>query len=174
MNAANMYTQDYDETMTWSVNKWGSGTTSDPWVTWVQQLMPYIKNWNVMSCPSNKQDPMPNYWGEEYPVRPTYAVSNYIWHSDFTGPVSLAAVHAPADKLYIADTNHPVCGDMRGWLTASQCGQWTCNGNISSTHNWVVPHNGGSVVGYVDGHVKWLKAEQLYQGLSNGMDNPKI
>jgi len=171
MNAAMMYTQDYDEVMTWSVNKWGTGTYADPWVTWVQQLQPYTKNWDVLACPSTKKGAMIGYWGEDYTVWPTYAVNNAIWSG--AAPVPMAAVQSPADKIYIADSNHPVLGGAQGWLTASACGNWVCGLNVNSTHIWTVPHSDGVVVGYIDGHAKWSKADKLYSDMVAGADNPR-
>lgn len=174
MNAATMYTQDYDETMTWSVNKWSTGTYADPWITWAVQLMPYIKNWDVYACPSTKKGSMMGYWGVDYNVWPTYAVTTYIWDSGAApSPVPLAAIQNPADKIYIADANHPVCGDARGWLTSSACGQWTCGGNVSATGKWLVPHSDGLCVGYIDGHVKWVKATKFSDDLAAGAHIPK-
>jgi len=173
MNAAMMYTQDYDEVMTWSPNRWQLGTYADPWITWVVQLQPYTKNWDVFACPSTKKSSMINYWGVDYTVWPTYAVNNYVWDSNYTAPVPMAAVQSPADKIYIADSNHPVLGNAQGYMTSSACGNWVCGLNVNSTHIWQTPHNGGLVVGYIDGHVKWLKAEKFYDDMQTGAITPK-
>lgn len=166
MNGALMYNQDYDDTMVWSPDLWGTATETNPWIVWPHQLQPYIKNWDVYACPSTKKGALNGYWYMNYPVWPTYAVNNEIFRG--ASPVSMAAVISPADKIFIGDSNHPVLGNDQGWLTASTCGQWVCNANIASTHNWIVPHNNGLVIGYIDGHVKWLKAEKLYSDLLNG------
>lgn len=171
MNAAMMYTQDYDEVMTWSVNKWSVGTYADPWVTWVQQLEPYMKSWDVLACPSTKKGSMMGYWGEDYKVWPTYAVNQAIWDNG-VAPVAMAVVQSPAKIIYIADSNHPVLGREQGWLTSSACGHWVCGNNVNTTHKWMVPHNGGLSVGYCDGHVKWLRAETMYNDIVNGATNP--
>ena len=171
MNAAMMYTQDYDGKFTWSVTKWGTATYADPWVTWVQQLMPYIKNWDVLACPSTAKGSMIGYWGEDYKVWPTYAVNSAIWEWP-AAAISEAAVPSPASKIYIADANHPVLGNAQGWLTSSVCGQWVCNGNVNSTHLWLTPHNDGLNVGYMDGHAKWMKNTALYDSMLAGADNP--
>ncbi len=167
MNAAMMYTQDYDETLTWSIQKWGHDA-SDPWITWVQQLMPYMKSWEVLACPSTKKGPMWGYSGQDYPVCPTYAVNNAIWRSDYTGtPVTMAAVQVPANKIYVGDANHPVLGDIQGYLMASSCGNWVAGGSCTPpyvlySHIWKVPHNSGIVIGFIDGHVKWLQGDKVY------------
>jgi len=176
MNAAMMYTQDYDEVMPWSVNRWGIGTLADPWVTWATQIMPYTKNWKVFQCPSNPRDAMPDYWGGVYTLGPSYAASVQIWQEGTApSPVPMAAVQTPADKVFLADANHVVCGDARGWLTSSECGVWgSCSTRyIQNSHLWVVPHSGGINVGYIDGHSKWVQADKFYADLNAGADNPK-
>ena len=173
MNAAMMYTQDYDETMTWSVNKWGNDA-SDPWITWVQQLMPYMKSWDVLACPSTKKGAMGMYSGQNYPVYPTYAVNNNVWDSNYTPtPVPMAAVQSPADKIYIADSNHPVLGNAQGYMTASGCGNWVCGLNILTTMKWQTPHSDGLVVGYIDGHVKWMRNNAFYDTIQTGAIRPR-
>jgi len=166
MNAAMMYTQDYDEVMTWAPTNWGNGI---PWNTWPFQLEPYMKNWDVLACPSTKKGAM-DYCEMHYPVWPTYAVTNAIFCG--AAPVPMATVTSPAQKIYIADSNHPVLGTEQGWLTATACGHWVCGNNVNTTHIWMVPHNGGINVGYCDGHAKWVQGDRLYADILAGAANP--
>ena len=127
-----------------------------------------------MRTPALKKGSMMGCWGVDYNVWPTYAVTTYIWDSGAAhSPVPLAAIQNPADKIYIADANHPVYGDARGWLTLSACGQWICGSNVSATGKWLVPHSDGLCVGYIDGHVKWVKANKFNDDLAAGAHIPK-
>ena len=143
------YVQDYDE----SYLSFDS-SLPDPWVFWPHTLQPYIKNWQLYACPSNPYGRTGmTYHGTTYPVYPTYAIVNSLARVPV---VKMAQVTQPASKWLIGDANHPVLGDIRGWLTAMSCAQWTCGANVSTTYGWLVPHNGGLNVGYCDGHAKWL------------------
>lgn len=168
MNAAMMYTQDYDEKLLRSDRHWGDGI---PWITWPFLLQPYVKNWNVYACPSTVKGPL-DYCVMHYDVWPTYAVNDAI-HQDASG-ISMAAIPSPASKYFIADSNQPVLGSIQGYLMASSCGNWVavpgqnCPGPyVSVTHIWKVPHNEGIVVGYIDGHVKWLRGDKVYSEITD-------
>ena len=168
MTGALMYNQDYDDKMVTAPVHWNDGQA---WVCWPFQLQPYIKNWGVYACPSTEKGPM-DYQYMHYDVWPTYAVACSIFES--ASGISMAQVPTPSDKVFIADSNHPVLGNAQGWLTASGCGQWVCGANINSTHLWRTPHNDGLVVGYIDGHVKWMRNTAFYDSLVAGADNPTL
>lgn len=168
MNGVSMYTQDYDEVFPSCANAW---TANEPWVFWPSQLQPYIKNWNVYSCPGNKQQWRGTaYHGVTYEIFPNYAMTEAFIIG--TG-ISLAAVTSPVDKWLLGDGNHPISGNAVGWFSSTECGQWYCNRTIMNTLKFEVPHNDGLVMGFVDGHVKWLKAEKAWQDYNNGAANPK-
>ncbi len=155
------YIQDYDE-------KFASYATGNfnvsPWIFWPHQLQPYTKSWQVFSCPSSAYagQTMAGYHGMDYVPRPTYSFTHALYSGDLTvtppvPPVALAAIPVPAEKFLDFDSNHPAVDDNR-LLTASSCGQWTCGKNVSTTRQWLVPHNEGLNIGFVDGHVKWQAA----------------
>jgi prepilin-type N-terminal cleavage/methylation domain-containing protein/prepilin-type processing-associated H-X9-DG protein len=163
------YVQDYDERFP----AYGSGSyTVDPWIFWPHQLQPYIKNWQVYNCPSNIYGGTTmTYHGMSYPQRPCYAFVNSLWGSS----IALATVQSPSTKWMLADSNHPSLGDIRGFLTASKCAQWTnCNGglNVSVTHAWLVPHNEGLNFGFIDGHAKWLQGNAAWGEYNAGAMSP--
>ena len=64
----------------------------------------------------------------------------------------------------VSDGNHPALSDnppIRPWLTAQECGQWTCGRMVNDTHKWECMHNDGNNIGFADGHVKWLSIREL-------------
>ena len=145
------YVQDYDETF--PVSAFGSYTV-DPWIFWPHQMQAYIKNWQVMGCPSiSYSSQSMTYHGMTYTPRPTYGFSVALWNS--AAGTKLAQVPVPAEKYMDFDSNHPALGDARCILTATTCAQWTCGANVATTQKWLVPHNEGVNVGFIDGHVKW-------------------
>ena len=159
-----MYIQDYDESFPYFAQ--GSYTVS-PWIFWPHQLQPYIRNWAVYRCPSNTAAPM-SYHGMSYPEFPKYGFTTSLWSSN--PPYTLARIERPAEKFMCFDSNHPALGDLRCIMTASECGQWSCGKNVATTHVWLVPHNGGVVIGYIDGHVKWMSADAVYNAAGWAMN----
>jgi len=151
-----MYIQDYDEMFPYYA--YGSYTV-DPWIFWPHQLQPYIKNWQLYRCPSNASAPG-TYHAAVYPEQPKYGFAVPLWGTP--GGLALAVVQRPSEKYMCFDSNHQALGDVRAILTASACGQWTCNANVNTTHLWLVPHNEGVNIGFVDGHVKWQQGNAVW------------
>lgn len=165
------YVQDYDEKMLcYARGYYNSGT---PWTFWPHQLQAYIKNWQVYACPSHSYGAT-NYQNEYYPILPSYHFVTWYWNRK-ANPPSMADIVRPADRLMVSDGSHPALGDnppYRPWLAAKQCGQWTCRRNISTTRQWECIHNDGNNVGFADGHVKWLRDQDIYGRLAAGEWNP--
>ncbi len=165
------YVQDYDEKMlSYARGYYNCGAI---WTFWPHQLQPYIKNWQVYQCPSNPFGPS-GYQGETWPFLPSYMMVGWYWQR--TGsPPGMADIQRPAEKMMIADGNHPALSDAppyRPWLTAKACGHWTCGRNVNTTHIWECIHNDGDNVGFADGHVKWLRDQDIYGRLQKGEWNP--
>ena len=161
------YIQDYDEKFPY----YGYGSyAADPWIFWPHQLQPYIKNWQVYLCPSGIAYGTTTYHGTTYPIQPNYGVVGALWTSN--PPVALSAVQSPSTKWMISDCNHPALGDIRGFLTASACGQWSCGRNVVTTQKWEVPHNEGINLSYIDGHAKWSNGNAAWGDYNKGAMNP--
>ena len=114
-----MYTQDYDETYVLAIE------TND-WQVWPVRIQPYVKNWDMMYCPSGSSKRMPNswyalgpqynWWGNwglwvQYGYNATYLnqanadCSNLgINGNAFGPPTKLAAVQQPAATILLAET----------------------------------------------------------------------
>ena len=157
-----MYVQDYDEKMLCYAR---GAFDVPPWTYWPHQLQPYIKNWQVYGCPSHRYaGTSMTYQGEYYPQRPTYHFAPWYW-SRTSGPPSMAQIERPAEKMMVSDGNHPALSDnppIRPWLTAQECGQWTCGRMVNDTHKWECMHNDGNNIGFADGHVKWMRDTDIY------------
>ena len=160
-----MYIQDYDERFPFYAQ--GSYTV-DPWVFWPHQFQPYVKNWQLYRCASSPYGGPMTYHATVYPERPSYGFTNELWRTA-TG-FSLAQVDRPAEKFMCFDSNHPALGDIRAILTSRQCGQWTCGANVATTHQWIVNHNDGDNIGYIDGHAKWQSGNSIWDNYAWKMD----
>ncbi|MCE5237545.1 DUF1559 domain-containing protein [bacterium] len=154
-----MYAQDYDERMPYF--PYGP----DPWLyTWPITIQPYVKNWQALQCPSNPHTSDMSYHGQTYPGWPDYAVSNY-WHR---ASVFLGQSQYPASHYLIAEACHFVLGDYRiAWpRVCGTCGLSACSGDLSLRNDTNAGHNGGDIMGFVDGHAKWLRWTEVYQNFS--------
>ncbi len=154
-----MYTQDYDEVFpmdSWDVpaigsadNDLGSGAYQSS-VTWIWQIMPYIKNRQIFVCPSDP-DPKNGYTGFDddpcnltsccdgwgIPTKISYSINDliigYAWSGNAngcfgdgtgnTGSLSQAAVPAPASTYLLADEGQEFIDDY--WLNDLRAPNYT-------------------------------------------------
>ena len=144
MLAALMYSQDYDERLPGHTM---NPTSTEGWPMWYDVFEPYTKNQQLRQCPSLPSASM----GYGYNValssiRPGFMV--------WTG-YALAQIDKPAETILIADNNA-----TRGFLragTGDNCGHGDCvNGRFSARHNEF------GNCGFIDGHVKALKYNVVY------------
>ena len=147
-----MYSQDYDEKLPPVIFP---GKT----VGWVNGLQPYVKSYWIFQCPSEK-NPMQNI---SMPHKSGF--TDYWMNSNLSG---------------IEETNIPfsneviISGDGDGGSSES-----TASYSIdqlpeywrTSLHSPAKRHLDGANYAFVDGHVKWLKPEQVSQ-LSPSKKNP--
>jgi len=195
--ACMMYVQDYDETYYWQkswdeCDNWGAGAWGAQYwsyVRWPVRHMPYLKNEGVFKCPSDKlrnrgQDltsggsagagcgngsiPFPSSYGANLSlIEPSNTAS---------GPVPLAMIGKPADKIFVAEAIVPYgccedwnveyfrganqAGGENGW----SWGQFRTNvrgaRQLGITDAQMAPltrHMLGNYVVFCDGHAKWIR-----------------
>jgi prepilin-type N-terminal cleavage/methylation domain-containing protein/prepilin-type processing-associated H-X9-DG protein len=120
MTAALSYAQDYDESLV-------QYRYVNPTLYWYDVLVPYMKNTQILYCPSSKT---------QYPgIGLADYVSSYY--------PALGSVDQPADTCLIADIDHSYV--VERWQYGSG------NSYLPGAN-----HNNGGNVGFVDGHAKWL------------------
>ena len=154
-----MYAQDYDELlmplyydvpdhMSWAVNF----------------LQPYVKNMNVVECPSTK-------------------AKSYGWNDQYLSHRPMAALAVPAETVMFCDVKRCIISSRRGY--SWNLGVYAASHFASSTMPPApfsdeddLPlagdpiysprargtHNGGPEVAFVDGHVKWMQTTQFFYG----------
>ena len=147
-----MYVQDYDEVLprnqlyTDCNVVLSTGTRQ----FWFQVLMPYIKNWQILQCPSEKYGGV--YSGGQYCTPGTYPAlgggvaytMNYLIHG-----VALGTIGKPAATV--------------GWADGSNnYTRMRCRTSGSSDWFWAITrHNDGSNVSFWDGHCKWVNGNRV-------------
>jgi prepilin-type N-terminal cleavage/methylation domain-containing protein/prepilin-type processing-associated H-X9-DG protein len=151
-----MYAQDYDEKLC----RFEYMADAVRRLTWMPQLLPYIKNTQIFICPS-KADTQ---YIELRDVAQT-GMASIGMNNDWTNAggygefEALAQFLKPAQTIMLADSSAMGTGstpDRLGYVVTDGAGidvPW----GVSSRHN------GGSNVGFIDGHGKWYKAETFWQ-----------
>lgn len=162
------YLQDYDERgLNWRVG--GQGRWSANWYYWCDMLMPYIKNTQIMVCPSNrlKQPPMLPCDHEGNTMLSDYCLFSWAggsgtqddpYYQGLDANSSLAQVTKPAELVMLTE----------GWTytgPASIDNGKGCTGWGECTDD---RHNGGACYAFVDGHSKWMKHDEANKAVESG------
>jgi prepilin-type N-terminal cleavage/methylation domain-containing protein/prepilin-type processing-associated H-X9-DG protein len=143
-----MYVQDYDELLPF----YWYGASVGYWPT---VLMPYVKNWDMFTCPSAPTLKGGTGWtgsggyGYNY-----YFLGGWSSSNNAFGPFSLAEVASPSETLVTGEINQsmnpgviypppPTLAESYWAQTADR-------------------HNEGLNVGFLDGHSKWMKISTLH------------
>ncbi|MFQ6098016.1 MAG: DUF1559 domain-containing protein [Armatimonadota bacterium] len=112
-----------------------------PWTsvhTWREAIGPYVRNREVLECPSRGRDPYSYgyniaYWGAGDWKDGMHGIND-------TWPVPQSAVAEPSETVWVVDFGP----------------YWGC-GLEYGTQEPTRRHNGGFNTLFVDGHVKWMK-----------------
>lgn len=200
--AAVMYAQDYDEVNVpswWGRGPSWSGFTWPGNQRWQDGLLPYVKNIDIYTCPSdanpvryqptspNSVDGAADFFNSiSFPG--SYGINATYWGDDAAdgqptnNPVakSLAAVQRPADTIFLVDRRPyfvPPCGGGDGWAVGeiawenkNSCAA-TFYPNLTPKMLGSIPgrHSDGANMAFMDGHAKWYKLEALAQTNVNGV-----
>jgi prepilin-type N-terminal cleavage/methylation domain-containing protein/prepilin-type processing-associated H-X9-DG protein len=144
-----MYAQDYDERLAIS---WGGGPPVGG--VWMDILLPYIKNVQIFTCPSDAA----NRWtGDRY--QGSYV--GYGYNLLIPG-LALAQINAPSVLAMFGDSGYlpSSFGANIGYYMMD----WDGYAGPSPPDNGVPPaarHNEGANICFADGHAKWLRKEKI-------------
>jgi prepilin-type N-terminal cleavage/methylation domain-containing protein/prepilin-type processing-associated H-X9-DG protein len=165
-NAWMMYAQDYDERT--NINTWNpnDGTGNTCIRNFGVRLQPYLKNYQVLRCPSDSapwstvdmQDNYNNPALPQIPVTGSYAM--YSW-----GERALAELEAPADFFVVWD------GGTGGVMTSNiWIGVETRSGAFRYGRNqdFAARHADQLNMLYADGHVKTVRCAQIFPCTNKG------
>lgn len=155
------YTQDYDERYT--VSQQGGSTyllyAGGPMMTWDLLLQPYLKSYQILTCPSDSQSTQVDLGGNVGLVRRSYSQAQYV------NGVSLAQLNYPSltvnliDRVNFDGTNVLDKANWNRFAQMSHTDQSASDGgkNFNSFPNDGTKngrHLGTNVILFVDGHVK--------------------
>jgi len=171
MLAIQQYVTDYDQSYPLARVRAGAGwTTPDGTATtenlpWFCAIDPYMKNYQILSCPSlaTAYDGGTTFTDIGYGMNEWICMSSassvpyeYAYYLRY-GPIQLKDVHFPAETMCIAEK-----GDTGSYII--DCLLWdyrtrgvnTDNDN-GRTNLALTRHNEGLNLGFCDGHAKWMK-----------------
>jgi len=145
------YVQDYDETFLIAC-RWPLGDIA-VLRNWYQELTPYMKSTQILICPSSRV----HGYGWNY--------QNFgYWNSPnlTSGPCrELSMVKEPAECIILGD--NPSTGQYAANSTLYIYGPTQSSNTATVTPGDIINtcrrHNGGGNYAFVDGHAKWLSAE---------------
>ncbi len=157
MLAIMMYAQDYDETLPYA-SAWGEAATPS-YITWYQALMPYVKNSQIIVCPSYPNQSIGYGWNyQNFGYR---AASGSIGRSP---GCKLGEIPIHAETILIGDDPDEGFHDAGGMYIYGPT-QFDPSGdnatNDPALSNVARRHNGGGNYGFCDGHAKWVSAMEL-------------
>ncbi len=153
-----MYAQDYDERMpeaAVAVASWvapAGDVCTVGLMPWVISLQPYLKNTQILNCPSVT----PGWNGSQAFQDISYALNYYACG------IAIASFNYVAETCVLADAD----GGGENWNPAD--GEATFIPQLTGSENDYVDarHNEGANVGFADGHAKWIKIGNIEQDTS--------
>ena len=134
------YAQDYDETYVMNEQY----PTATPVVYWYDMLAPYMKNTQLLECPSRR-----GYYG--------YGLSIYAG-GDYNGPyATLGSFSNPASTVVVVEASGGTCMTY-AYSSCTSLGRRPYGITSPTVGTFVfgqAAHNGGNNWVFMDGHVKW-------------------
>lgn len=182
--AFKMYASDWDECYPfWRWGTEGGGGSRIPSAPqWYVRLYPYTKNAQIYQCPSQSRNggciwcyanPNDSRYLPQYPgiSRINYGYNEVLTNGSGGQPISDSLIRYPAQTLLAGDCRASLGGWQRdGILTryAHPKDPWCgCPPNMSTFYQTVedaAAHSGGANIAFCDGHVKWIKWNQIGHG----------
>lgn len=127
------------------------------WVEWWDVLQPYVKSWQVFTCPSNMGG-ISVYGATSLITYGKRGCSDSLLNGEDSNTFwwgSLAQLPSPAETIEFADWSHGNGHRL--------CPHWH-QGMQYAGYPHVYLHNDGCNYAFYDGHVKWMRYEQTYTG----------
>ncbi|MFO7947968.1 MAG: DUF1559 domain-containing protein [Armatimonadota bacterium] len=161
--AFQMYSQDYDEMFCDALMGRDTGDSSR-YVTWYENMQPYMKNTQILVCPSSRQSIGYGAVREVIGYAGNLGYDSGEW-APYPDPqqngygVSLAGMQRPAENVLVCDSTNYTC--VRDYWDRTDNSSHPTVEKAEEYNNayYVVDsrHNEGANAAFADGHAKWLK-----------------
>lgn len=177
------YGQDYDEKLPgmpfgqakpgggsyWPWELWPTVPAGAPTEGWARvytvALQPYMKNMQLLQCPSDSEG---DRWSGGGGM--SYGYNEYMYNSGY-GYVKLGATPRPSQTLIHTETF--ASGIINDWDTGGpDNGDGMSRVRYGGWNPWAAHHNDGQNAGYLDGHAKYYTKDSVisYRNPSGGAD----
>ncbi len=167
-----MYAQDYDEKVPAAYLYWVPSNTNYL-NSWMQLVMPYVKNAQVCECPSYSAASIFTENGPNKQIRiPRQSYTALFTITTYAGR-SLSEFTKPSETIYGLDNKACSSGAARTAFPAAYCNgfYWGATAAEATTimNRFIseAPHLGGNNYFFVDGHAKWLNRITVSQVVYN-------
>ena len=155
-----MYVQDYDERLFFRANAsrtgaTASGNAANP-VRWWNALMPYMKNTQILACPSD---------GNPTPSKDVNGVANILRSyiaCNAAESLSLAQIDVPVETIVITEKRgDPQAGDPTASWIEPHNGDFRYDAATDKMTTLANRHSGGLNCVFFDGHAKWYRPQTI-------------
>ena len=168
-----MYAQDYDESFPYNWYPYNGSA-----YTWRSAILPYVKNVQIFQCPDLRINDTEAFKGGDHDIPDLVSSprANLAGYAINTAHFDAGAPTPPygAPMGIVEDTSNCVLlfesDGAEGQGTGAN-GAWN-PGTTAGT--WPVRHNEGSIMGFCDGHAKWLKPDKIDPGSGDWLSTVEI
>ncbi len=166
-----MYAQDFDEMLPQG-GHWLYIGGVRTMMYWTRAIEPYLKNTQLLMCPSSSYKSSPNGWNYGFVSQTTgynggtgsFVLPNGTSVPSYSAPVALARITAPAERVLVSDSTNFYTVLHYWYRTDSPYSE------VGGAYYWVDGrHNGGANCGFLDGHAKWLTSTSPYGAAHPGV-----
>lgn len=141
-----MYAHDYDDNMPCVQMR---SPTFGFYGYWFDVIEPYVKNRQVLVCPSSTNQDVGYGWN--------YPHAGY--RLDYHHQVNRSDIKYPAEMMLFGDSNN---NSYRRYLYCACVGHWPFPPGIRDATNVIATrHNEGANFAFADGHAKWRRTNSL-------------
>ena len=141
------YAADYDgQTCYWDLMPDVPTYSKENWVTWDKQILPYMKNTQILACPDNKFNKEDNNLNQGSAMKRGYALPRYVSGINQDDPPNVVATVLLTEKgAYTPGTEKDAAAEH-----PKQAGS-----GAEYPGGCAFRHNGGLNFAFLDGHCKW-------------------
>lgn len=162
--SALMYVQDYDECLFGHIQ--GTRSTFYPpsgdYLNWPQQIYPYLKNEQLLACPSNSTATF--VYAPLNPKDYNFGYGMNYWLTYYYYAATLADLKLPAETIWFTDSNYYLVYPTYYLFTYPADPTYGQNGSARLQ----LRHNDGVNCTFVDGHSKWMNRQTIEGDIGGG------
>ncbi|MBC7288428.1 MAG: DUF1559 domain-containing protein [Armatimonadetes bacterium] len=135
----------------------------NPFLTWAQQIAPYIKNEQIFVCPSNPGNDfvLGDAYNRDYYFG--YGLNYWLTYYYYYNDAHISKIQRPAETIWFTDCDFYVVYPTYYLYTYPTNPVYGQNGYARLQ----LRHNDGVNVGFVDGHAKWMNRQTIESDIGN-------